>query len=635
MFVVGNTPVSKNQPYNPQPQSPGTTTVFPQPQQQAQRNARQPGQQATANAATAPNDATSFYQDYYAPGAQAAQQMLMGDGRNPFAPLMWPTLAPTNQRMQQGIDATTSIANRGKTADFGAMGLNSLTGMVGRNGIAPGTNAAFDAMRGVISGANSVGGAGEYGRIVDNPLTAGQKDAGRYYDRAQSGQFDVGTGYYDGLLQRGGTNNTMDRAGRTYNDYRKGAGDVSTAGFDPYASQQMNSVQGSASGTFGQFMDGSRDVSTGRLQDVYGSAQGPTYSEQNLADMASMTPGANPYLDELESLINDQIRSESRRAASSAGRGYGSGFESNLVADGISQNILQGRLSQYNADADRKLTANNLMDTQRMSALGMQRGLAGDIANVDAGNQGRALSASDSIANLGNFLASQGLDATTAMANLEGQNADRRLGAAQMQQGLGQQALTNEMAAANNKKAIEQANRDFRMQGASAGADLGQQSTANRLSGLQGLTQVQGANIANQANTAQADIAARQGGLGTMLQGLGLGPELGAAQYTDANQMIGVGDYLQSRQDALQAEKVGNIEEQRLSDLRALEAYMALINGGSAPSSQLNYLSNAQAINAQKPNSTAQTLGLVGTGLGIAQQSGLLGGVGNFLGGLF
>lgn len=642
MFTVGSTAtpqtpfIGSQQPTPTQTPSPYPDSPYFQNMLNGKTPAQTPGSRDPRNPATpaASQDATEFYGNYFAPGAQAAQDMLLGNARNPFNPIMWPTLAPTDRRMQQGIDATSSIANRGKANDFGAMGLNTITGMADRNGLAPGTGAPLDALRDVTTGRDKIGGASEYGRLVDNPLAPGQLDAGRYYDKAQGGQYDVGTGYYDGLLRRGGTNNEMNRAGSTYDRYRTGAGDVATGGFDPYAAQQMNAAQGAASGTYDQFMDGSRNVSTGRMSDVYGRAQGPTYSEQNLADMASMTPGTNPYLDDLESLLNDQIRAESRRAASSAGRGYGSGFESEMVADSIAKNMLQGRLSQYNADADRQLSANNLMDTQRMAALGMQRGLAGDIAGVQAGNQGRALSASDSIANLGNFLASQGLDATSAIANLQGQNADRRLGAAQMQQGLGQQALTNEMTAANNKKAIQQANRDFRMQGANASASLGQQGVENRLSGLQGLTQVQGANIANQANTAQAEIAARQGGLGTMLQGLNLGPDLSASRYTDANQMIGVGDYQQSRKDALQAEKVANTEEKRMADLRALESYMALING-SAPTSQLSYLSNAQAINAQKPNPTAQTLGLVGTGLGIANQTGLLGGGLNFLGGLF
>lgn len=578
----------------------------------------------------APKSAGTFYQDFFQPGAQAAQGLLSGKG-NPFQPVQWPTLAPTNNRVQGGLDTMAQIARQGSAQQFGNDALSQLYQIMGRQGLPQGSGASLNAMRGIINGNNTIGGEQAYRNIAANPLSSQQQTAQQTYQQGARGGADIGTGVYDSIV-RNPSNQRMDNAGQTYQQMRQGAGDVDVSGYRPYVNQQANAQQGQAQGAFGEFMGGQRNVSTGRMEDVYSNAQGPSYSEQHLSDLASAKPGENPFLADLNSLINDQIRSESRRAASSAGRGYGSGFESSMTADAISRNMLESALSQYNLDADRKISASNVMDTQRQAGLGMQRALAGDIAGVQGDNQNRALSSANSVADLGNFLASQGLSAANSKASVLGQNQDRRLGAAQAQESLGQQTLANRMAAANNRATTQQSNRDYARSSADALAGLGQQGTQNRLASLQGLAQVQGANIANRANTAQADLQARDTGIGNILQSLAMGPGAAASRYGDANQLLSSGDYMQSRQDALRAEQVSNMEQQRLADVQALQAYMQLING-SGPS--MSYQANADAISAQKPNPLAQTLGMVGTGLGIANQTGLLGGVGNLLGGLF
>jgi hypothetical protein len=153
------------------------------------------------------------------------------------------------------------------------------------------------------------------------------------------------------------------------------------------------------------------------------------------------------------------------------------------------------------------------------------------------------------------------------------------------------------------------------------------------LTAAEALTGVQGTNIANAANTAQAGIRARQAGAQDMMRSTALQPEILDTRYTDAMRQREIGEYMQDRRDT----NFADLRERRYQEQQApyeqLEAYMGLT--GMTPQAGISYQAGRDKINAQKPSGLQQTIGTVGMLGSALSGTGAGSAIGKTIGGIF
>jgi len=587
-----NSPVNRQQPQQNQPAG----------QQRQQRQQRQQPsfddrynydrpQQVVYRGRPDLESAGEIYGEVFAPMAERAQALMTN--RVGFYPPDSPALPqltnPHNRAIGQGIN----MAQQGKAARTSGQNLAELNRLVGRDGLARGTDPAFNTLQGIGTGRLDVGTGSQYQQIYNNALSPQQQAALAPLSGIASGDRQIGT---LGLI--GGTPDMSDMqrdAAQTYNRMQN-----NNMRIDP-------SFYYNARG-------GRLDVNTRDMGNLARQAEGPSYSEQNLREMALMTPGENPYLDELEGLINDDLAARARASASSVGRGYGSGYESSTTADAIARNILQGRLSQYNLDSDRKIAASGAMDAQRLNNMNLRRGLYGDMAGISQNNMNRRLQASGMADQLRQF------------------NTNLRVAGADRLSGLGQQGIDNRMRRASTLSDVANQNIANQISAAGAQAGIGQTGVQNRLAATAGRTGVEGTNIANMGNAAQADISARNRGLEQQMRASALAPELAAARYADLDRELGYRGIRQDRRDANYAQARADDYQRQQAPWEQLNAYAGLVGAGSIPASsqsyQLGYNQLAQQ-SGNEPSGLLQGLGYAGLGASALNQAGLLGPLGS------
>ncbi|MCA1298038.1 GumC domain-containing protein [Stappia indica] len=212
----------------------------------------------------------------------------------------------------------------------------------------------------------------------------------------------------------------------------------STPGYQQSAENTVGAVAGAGGiapgmqgdlNTLGQIASGANGITTGQqfqnqannpltamqqgAGQFYQGAQqgfGPSYSEQNLADVAK-GGGANPYFQDQLANQLDQVQSRINARMSSAGR-YGSGAYGDAMARGLGATATDALSRNYEFEAGRQMQANQLMDQQRQQ----------DIANRFTGAAGAANLGQNEIQN--RMAALQGLTGT------QQQNIANRAGAA-------------------------------------------------------------------------------------------------------------------------------------------------------------------------------------------------------------
>lgn len=146
-----------------------------------------------------------------------------------------------------------------------------------------------------------------------------------------------------------------------------------------------NPFQQGAAATMQDFAGGSSPY-----RDIAQRAMGPSYSEQNLMEMAAgkQIGSSNPYLEDALDEAAQKAAHQTNEAAASAGR-YGSGAHTGALAKTIGDIQTNARAQQVNQDISRMMQSNTMLDNQRLQGLGLgmqgmraQEGAAGNLFNV-------------------------------------------------------------------------------------------------------------------------------------------------------------------------------------------------------------------------------------------------------------
>jgi hypothetical protein len=156
----------------------------------------------------------------------------------------------------------------------------------------------------------------------------------------------------------------------------------------------FNAQQGSAITGMNYFTTGARDVSSDRTNQIGQMATGPSYSEQNLMGIArgDMLNREDPNFERILGRTRDNTQNAVSMGASAAGR-YGSGIHQGNVAREVGDVEANARLGQYNQERANQMSANQMVDGQRMQGLGLGLNAAGQAAGIQSDNYARRMAA--------------------------------------------------------------------------------------------------------------------------------------------------------------------------------------------------------------------------------------------------
>lgn len=144
------------------------------------------------------------------------------------------------------------------------------------------------------------------------------------------------------------------------------------------------------------------------FQGIGAAATGPSYSEQNLGDMASGSylKNGNPYFNDALKGQLDDTAAQVQSQFSGAGR-YGSGANTGVLTSQLG-NIRSNALSdQFNRDSQNMLAANGQMDSSKLAGLGLGLQATNAIAGQDQNQFQNALTGAGAQLQAGGLLDTQ------------------------------------------------------------------------------------------------------------------------------------------------------------------------------------------------------------------------------------
>ena len=163
-----------------------------------------------------------------------------------------------------------------------------------------------------------------------------------------------------------------------------------------------NQEQSQSANQMGAISAGMHDVGTDAFSQVVNQSFGPSYSEQNLADIASgqQIGSSNPYFEDALRIASERTADAVNLGASSSGR-YGSGAHTARLAREIGDMQTTARAGQVNQDLNRMMGANQQMDSNRFNGLNTALSGANARASTEFQNVGNRMNASANRFNMG------------------------------------------------------------------------------------------------------------------------------------------------------------------------------------------------------------------------------------------
>lgn len=170
-------------------------------------------------------------------------------------------------------------------------------------------------------------------------------------------------------IDRGGFTGTQQSALDQLNPFSQGAKNVDTSGFESQAA-------------------GGLGVSAERQSDLFNQTNSPTYTEQNLSDIASgrFLGGGDPYFEDVLKRASEEARFAADRTAGGMGR-YGSDDHLSAMASDIAGIQTQARSNQYLQERAAQERANQALDSARLGNLGFGLNAANSATGIEQGNR--------------------------------------------------------------------------------------------------------------------------------------------------------------------------------------------------------------------------------------------------------
>jgi hypothetical protein len=179
-------------------------------------------------------------------------------------------------------------------------------------------------------------------------------------------------------------------------------------GLNSYQQNGLNTQYGNAAslqGALQNAMDitrgtafGSGDVGSGYQSNIGSRALGPSYAEQNLANVAdgSMIGGNDPNYERLRQRAQENAATEAGMVASGLGRS-GSDYHQTAVARQVGDTVAGMDMQRLAEQEARQMQANQMMDSARQSGLGLGLNAYNSASSIQGANQDRRYNASQAI----------------------------------------------------------------------------------------------------------------------------------------------------------------------------------------------------------------------------------------------
>jgi hypothetical protein len=194
----------------------------------------------------------------------------------------------------------------------------------------------------------------------------------------------IGTAYLQGVTQSNGISPTTQQG----LSMLAGVPNVDTSKLGALA-DRIADPNNPINSTAVSLMNGSRDLTTQpQLQDLYRQSQLPSFTEQNLADVAAgkyLDPTTNPFVQAFVQSSNQNAANAVKEAYAASGR-YGSGNFAGATTKAINDTDTALYANQYNTERQNQASANTAMDAARNARLGLGENITNDISNVQNTN---------------------------------------------------------------------------------------------------------------------------------------------------------------------------------------------------------------------------------------------------------
>ena len=450
-----------------------------------QHSTTQPWAPAIPGLQSVIGDATNLYNSGAGTGIYAGQRV-----------------ADLTDDQSYGIQATRDQA---AADNSGAIGTSWLQGVLGSNGISPTTQTGLG-MLSSLTGVTKPGSVLDAAGLDGNGLTQGQVGALGDLKSVQGVDLSRLSTLADSL---GDPNSGVNR-------------------------------------TANAFMSGSRDLTTQPLlEGLLAKSQQTSAAEHNLSGVARgdfLDPTQNKYVQAAVAASNQNVANAQKEAFAASGR-YGSGNFAAATAKAINDTDTQLYANQYNAEAQRQLSANSQIDAARQAASSLGTGITNAISGVQSTNNSQRM----------------------AGAGLAQSQTAQQAGV------LGQLLSGGEF---NSSLDMSKAQGALSTYGQGASARLSGETTdaANDLNS-------QEFNSTLGLQKAQGFIGAGQSGMASALSASGQLPGMDALRYAPGNAMLGVGSAEQQQNQAGISAGMQMFDEQNQMPWTSLGRYAGVLGG--------------------------------------------------------
>ena len=201
------------------------------------------------------------------------------------------------------------------------------------------------------------------------------------------------SGAYQGVIDSGGYNTQQGAAIDQLMPFASGDRNVDGSGFENMAAGDLG-------------------TSSLRQDALFGESWMPSHSEQNLSQVASgeLLGGGDPYFEDALARASEEARFAADRSAAGMGR-YGSDDHYGTVARDIADIQTTARSNQYNTERAAQERANQMLDSTRLSNMGLGLSAANAASGIDQSNRQMQASGISGMA---------GLDASNLSREMEG-----------------------------------------------------------------------------------------------------------------------------------------------------------------------------------------------------------------------
>jgi hypothetical protein len=407
----------------------------------------------------------------------------------------------------------------------------------------PMLDASMGAAQGIASGQYGIGTGGMFQNLYGNPgIQTGGRLASLYdqpgIQNLQQYQDMYSNPNIGGIDQYGrmAGQNAVGNADQYQRMIDQGGPIGETFFNDLYQSPGINQED------FRQLANTSNSIDTGRMQDVYGGAQGQGELAGGMFGQVargSLVNG-NPYREQAIQQAMGDTADQVKATMSSRGR-YGSDAYGDAMGKALGNVATTARMQGYDTDTANMMAAAQARSGETLARQGIASGAAQSVMNAGGQNFQNQLSALTGLTNAAQLRMQNKLSAAQQLAGAQSTNAAQQLAQIQGLSGIQGQNYQGQLSALSGMNAAQQLKNQQMMAAAQGLTGAQGQNWQNQLGATNALTGVQGQNWQNQLGAANALTGVNSQDIQNRLAAAGMAPAMQGLRYDDSQRLLQAG----------------------------------------------------------------------------------------------